>query len=73
VRGRPQLRRNEKLVVPVVHSFEPEVVESMLQKKPSRTRGNSQEIETGYVVGADIGGTSLRLALAGMTPMWSWA
>jgi glucokinase len=25
-----------------------------------------QEIETGYVVGADIGGTSLRLALAGM-------
>src|ERR1700733_10814369 len=38
----------------------------MLQKKPTRTNGNSQEIETGYVVGADIGGTSLRLALAGM-------
>ncbi len=28
--------------------------------------GDSQEIERGYVVGADIGGTSLRLALAGM-------
>jgi glucokinase len=38
----------------------------MLQQKPSRASGNSQEIETGYVVGADIGGTSLRLALAGM-------
>ena len=38
----------------------------MLQRKPSRASGNSQEIETGYVVGADIGGTSLRLALAGM-------
>lgn len=49
-----------------MHSFEPEVVEAMLQKKPTRTNGNSQEIETGYVVGADIGGTSLRLALAGM-------
>ena len=49
-----------------MHSFETEVVESMLQEKPSRTRGNAQEIETGYVVGADIGGTSLRLALAGM-------
>ncbi len=38
----------------------------MLQQKPSRASGNSHEIETGYVVGADIGGTSLRLALAGM-------
>jgi glucokinase len=38
----------------------------MLQQKPSRASGNSQEIEAGYVVGADIGGTSLRLALAGM-------
>lgn len=38
----------------------------MLQQKPSRASGNSQEIGTGYVVGADIGGTSLRLALAGM-------
>ena len=38
----------------------------MLQQKPSRAVGNSQEIEAGYVVGADIGGTSLRLALAGM-------
>jgi glucokinase len=37
----------------------------MLQQKPSRAVGNSQEIEAGYVVGADIGGTSLRLALAG--------
>jgi glucokinase len=38
----------------------------MLQQKSSRASGNSQEIEPGYVVGADIGGTSLRLALAGM-------
>lgn len=38
----------------------------MLQQKPSRAGGNPQEMETGYVVGADIGGTSLRLALAGM-------
>jgi glucokinase len=38
----------------------------MLQQKPFRTVGNLQEIEAGYVVGADIGGTSLRLALAGM-------
>jgi glucokinase len=38
----------------------------MLQRKSSRASGNSQEIESGYVVGADIGGTSLRLALAGM-------
>lgn len=38
----------------------------MLQQKPSRAVGNSQEIEAGYVVGADIGGTSLRLALADM-------
>lgn len=38
----------------------------MLQQKPSRASGNLQEIETGYVVGADIGGTSLRIALAGM-------
>ena len=38
----------------------------MLQQKPSRGVGNSQEIEAGYVVGADIGGTSLRLALADM-------
>jgi glucokinase len=38
----------------------------MPQQKPSRASGNSQEIEAGYVVGADIGGTSLRLALAGM-------
>jgi glucokinase len=49
-----------------VHSSETEVVEAMLQEKPSRARRNSQEIETGYVVGADIGGTNLRLALAGM-------
>src|ERR1700685_2100511 len=41
----------------------------MLQRKPSRASGNSQEIETGYVVGADIGGTSLRLALAGADGM----
>src|SRR5271155_2978314 len=42
----------------------------MLQEKPSGAIGSPQEIamapETGYVVGADIGGTSLRLALAGM-------
>ncbi len=38
----------------------------MLQQKMSRAAGNSQEIEAGYVVGTDIGGTSLRLALAGM-------
>ncbi len=38
----------------------------MLQQKPSRASGNSHEIGTGCVVGADIGGTSLRLALAGM-------
>jgi glucokinase len=38
----------------------------MLQQESSRASGNSQEIEPGYVVGADIGGTSLRLALAGM-------
>ena len=38
----------------------------MLQQKLSRAVGNSQEIEAGYVVGADIGGTSLRLALADM-------
>src|SRR5260370_4028901 len=38
----------------------------MLQQKLFRAVGNSQEIEAGYVVGADIGGTSLRLALAGM-------
>jgi glucokinase len=38
----------------------------MLQQRPSRASGNSQEIEPGYVVGADIGGTNLRLALAGM-------
>ncbi len=38
----------------------------MLQQKPSRAVGSSQEIEAGYVVGADIGGTSLRLALADM-------
>jgi glucokinase len=34
----------------------------MLQQNPSSVNGNPQ----GYVVGADIGGTSLRLALAGM-------
>ena len=38
----------------------------MLQQRPFRPNGNSQEIEAGYVVGADIGGTSLRLALADM-------
>jgi glucokinase len=38
----------------------------MLQRKPSQASGNSPEIETGYIVGADIGGTSLRLALSGM-------
>ncbi|MGC2399709.1 MAG: ROK family protein [Acidobacteriaceae bacterium] len=38
----------------------------MLQQKSSRASGNLPEIETGYVVGADIGGTSLRIALAGM-------
>jgi glucokinase len=43
-----------------------EDIKRMLQQKPARIGGNSQEIETGYVVGADIGGTSLRIALAGM-------
>jgi glucokinase len=49
-----------------VYPFVSEVSESMLQQRPFRASGNSQEIEPGYVVGADIGGTSLRLALAGM-------
>jgi glucokinase len=49
-----------------VYPFVSEVSESMLQQRPFRANGNSQEIEPGYVVGADIGGTSLRLALAGM-------
>jgi glucokinase len=35
-------------------------------QKASRVQGISPETETGYVIGADIGGTSLRLALAGM-------
>jgi glucokinase len=43
----------------------------MLQQEPYSISGTEQEItaasETGYVVGADIGGTSLRLALAGMS------
>ena len=42
----------------------------MLQQKHSSASGSPQAIpvapETGYVVGADIGGSSLRLALAGM-------
>src|SRR5271156_1655155 len=42
----------------------------MQQQEPSSANGSPQEMltapETGYVVGADIGGTSLRLALAGM-------
>jgi glucokinase len=42
----------------------------MLQQEPSSASGSPQETaiapEPGYVVGADIGGTSLRLALAGM-------
>ena len=38
----------------------------MLQPKGTRSNGNSEEMETGYVVGADIGGTSLRIALADM-------
>jgi glucokinase len=42
----------------------------MLKQDPYRASGTEQEIpaasETGYVVGADIGGTSLRLALADM-------
>jgi glucokinase len=33
----------------------------MLQQQASRASGNSQEIEIGYVAGADIGGTSLRI------------
>ena len=49
-----------------MHPFVSEVSESMLQQRRFRASGNSQEIESGYVVGADIGGTSLRLALAGM-------
>jgi glucokinase len=49
-----------------MHPFVSEVSESMLQQRRFRASGNSQEIEPGYVVGADIGGTSLRLALAGM-------
>ena len=38
----------------------------MLQQQALRQAPASQQIDTGYVVGADIGGTSLRLALAGM-------
>jgi len=53
-----------------VYSSVSEGIESMLQEKPSGAIGSPREIamapETGYVVGADIGGTSLRLALAGM-------
>jgi glucokinase len=47
-----------------------EVIASMSQENISSASGSPQVIpvasETGYVVGADIGGTSLRLALADM-------
>ena len=49
-----------------MHTSVSEVSQLMLQQKHSRGAGNSHEIEAGYVVGADIGGTSLRLALADM-------
>jgi glucokinase len=39
---------------------------SMLQQQSVHPSGSSQENEAGYVLGADIGGTSLRIALAGM-------
>ncbi len=53
-----------------MYSSVSEGIELMLQEKPSAVIGSPQEIalapESGYVVGVDIGGTSLRLALAGM-------
>jgi glucokinase len=39
---------------------------TMLQQQSARTSESIQEQNGGYVLGADIGGTSLRIALAGM-------
>jgi glucokinase len=51
-----------------VYSFSSEVIELMLQQNSDGATSRSQQTalapEPGYVVGADIGGTSLRLALA---------
>lgn len=48
-------------------SFVAEVIESMLQAKQSGGSKLETAVETGYVVGVDIGGTNLRLALADMS------
>ena len=49
-----------------MHSSVSEVIRVDVATETLPRSGNSQEIEAGYVVGADIGGTSLRLALADM-------